>query len=159
MTAAARDPQGASKPKKKNAEAKGRRLQHLARDYFLSLGCRVEVAPKVAFWMKDKKTGKWIALSKRHDYLGLWDLLIVYPDGTRAFAQVTTLNHVATKRAKILESKFPASEHDTILGHEGVRRFRVLQGPEFLTGKDVIEAPKRPPGGKRGRPKWKAEAP
>jgi hypothetical protein len=137
--------------------ARGRRLQLLARDYYVALGCWVEVAPKVAFWMKDK-AGKWIALSKRHDYLGLWDLLIVYPDGTRAFAQVTTLNNVAARRQKVLDSGFPVSEHDTILGHESVRMFRILQGPEFLTAKDVIEAPKRAPGGKRGRPKWNATA-
>lgn len=130
---------------RKRAEATGRRLQLLARDYFLSQGMRVEIAQKKMLTFPNKsKPGTFIHISKKHDYFGLWDLVVVGPggEGARFFVQVTTLNNVAAKRTAILESGFPATGYDLVLGHEGGRRFRVLRGPEFVTGEERIEVPK-----------------
>lgn len=144
-----------ARKKKRAAEAKGRRLQYLARDYFVSLGARVCIAWKLTHWFPKPGGGGMFAIQVRHDFYGLWDLIVCWPDGRRGFVQVTTLNNVAAKRTAILLERFPATAQDMIVGHEYGRTFRLLRGPAFVTGKEQVEAPKRPKGGKRGRPSTK----
>jgi len=126
---------------KRNNELLGRKLQLLARDYYLSLGCRVDVAEKKVRWFPDPTTGRVIPRTFDHDFFGCWDLIVVQGP-RRFFVQVTTLAHVSNKRARIASEKFPASKHDVILGWEKGRVFRVLRGPEFVIGEDRIAVPR-----------------
>lgn len=127
---------------RKAAEAKGRRLQLLMRDYFVAQGCRVEVARKAVVWYFNERLGKRTFAQVRHDYYGLWDLIVQWPSGARTFCQVTTLHHVHDKRVKILQDGFPTTREDIIAGHEKGRTFRVLRGPAFALTSERVEVAK-----------------
>ena len=131
-------PGASSLTSRKGTAAKGRRLQRMAKAYYESLGARVEIARNGVLWLPSKTGGGRFPISQRHDYFGLWDLLLAWPDGRRGFVQVTTYDGTRERRTKILDAKFPATGEDTILGYEGQKTFRVLRGPGFtLTSERV----------------------
>lgn len=131
---------------------RGQELQRMARDLWVAMGARVEVAQKQILWIPDKagavrftRRGAKPSLrpiSKHHDFFNVWDLMYVLP-GVRAFVQVTTWQGVPERRQKILASGFPATPHDYIMGHlsglSGAKRqeWRVVRWPAFAT--DVSE--------------------
>lgn len=123
-----------------NTAKKGRELQRLARAYCEAKGARVETAPNIVRWIKPNRSkgpanGPARPISTHHDFFGCMDLLVLWPDGRRSFYQVTVLEAVSTRRAKILSDGFPASDQDAILGYKGGRdrHFRVFPGPTFET--------------------------
>lgn len=129
---------------RKRTEAKGRALQLLARDYFLSLGYLVQVTQKKVLWIPDAKLGRR-PIARNQDMFGCWDLAVVraHEEGrTVFFVQVTTLSNVSGHRSKILDATFPAMPDDLLLAHEGGRRFRVLRGPLFAMSDERVEVPR-----------------
>ena len=134
------------------ADRKGKELQRLAAAWLRELGCLVEVAHKGVAWIPKKaklgappqagppKPQERVPISTRHDLFGLWDLALVWPDGRRGYAQVTTADHVSHKRVAIITSGFPCTAEDMVLGYEGGRgrSFRVLRGPGFKLGKERL---------------------
>ena len=126
-------------PRKKHspqqrAEAKGQRIVQLAKHICEAAGAAVEVAPKVVHWLPKPDGSGRFPLSTRHDFWGWADLLACYPDGRREGYQVTTLEHVSDRRAKMLKNGFPYTAGDAILGYKGGRdrHFRIFRGPRFV---------------------------
>ena len=127
---------------KQRAEAKGKRLELMVKAWLESSGGRVELAPKVARWLPGSD-GVRRPRTMRHDFFGVWDGVVVTPR-RRYFIQVTTLNHVATKREKIIASGFPVTIYDQVLGYEGRRKWRVLHGPDFGMPGVTMTSPPQP---------------
>ena len=144
-----------------SATAKGRTLQNHARKCFEAQGARVETARNVVRWIPrgpeadrirvDAKgrcvschsQALMIPQSVAHDFFEIWDGVAVWGwaddqnnGETRrrhSWYQVTTLDHLAHRRAKILTSGFPTTSDDMILAWVGGRgrHFRVFRGPLF----------------------------
>ena len=116
-----------------NAESKGQRIVQLAKHICEREGATIEVAPKVVHWLPKKDGSGRFPLSTRHDFFGWADLIACYPDGRREGYQVTTLEHVSVRRAKMLKDGFPYTAGDAILGYKGGRdrHFRIFRGPGF----------------------------
>ena len=127
----------------KNTSQKGRKLVQLAKKILEAKGCQVEVAVNAIRWIPRKDKQGMMPISAHHDFFGVWDLLAVWPAspgwvGRRVFFQVTTVSEVSRRRAKILDSKFPACDDDAILAYVGRprRHFRVYSGPSFEAYKE-----------------------
>ena len=128
--------------------AKGRRLVQLARKILEAQGCWVEVAQNAVRWIPKKAPGTGLMpISVHHDFFSVWDLIAIWPDGTRHFYQVTTMPEVSHRRKKIAESGFPATGLDAILGYHGGRgrSFRVFYGPGFETWEETWKPVKESP--------------
>jgi hypothetical protein len=136
---------------RRRAYAKGLRLERLVQRDLEAQGAWVERAHKVVRYRPAKNGGAPEPFSVHHDILGLFDLLAVMPDGRRCFVQVTTLENVGHKRAKILAAGFPATVDDRILAHEGGRRFRELRGPDFVMPGRTLTLPALPRVASRGK--------
>ena len=168
-----------NRKQRRDAHAKGLRLQRLARECLEAQGWLVEAAQNAVVWIKDKKRplGPLRPISVHHDLFGLWDLIAVRsiyvtnpapPDAAFfdimgrprqvAFVQVTVLEHVSQRRSLIIRSGFPLKEDDVILGWKGGRdrHFRVFRGPGFERWDGECLRPK-PSGDERLRAAIKTE--
>jgi len=129
-----------------NRQAKGKRLENLAKEWLETKGFLVQLCPNQVVWVPDKKRPPKIIRGRpvypripvavAKDFFSIWDGCYVDPDGRaqrRGYFQVTVWAKVSEKRKDILASKFPCNAHDMILGYvEGRgRHFRVLRGPWF----------------------------
>lgn len=125
------------------ATAKGAQLQRIAKAILESMGARVEMAQNVVRWIKRRpnfggrsgmEAPKLSPISTHHDLFGVFDLLVIWPEGGRNFYQVTVLEEVSRRRRKILDLyPEPLFSGDAILGWKGGRdrHFRVFRGPTF----------------------------
>ena len=136
-----------------NRAAKGRRLQNMVRDILISQGFLVEMASPRIVRYKDKKTGEMKIIATAHDIFKVWDGIFVHtklsdshrnPDsssfvGERGFFQVTTIDNISARRKKILDSPFPCTSYDRLLGYVGGRgaHFRIFRGPSFEVGEET----------------------
>jgi len=109
-----------------NLRRKGRELVQIFKKLLEAQGALVEAAPQQVVWIGRNKP-----IAKANDYFGLWDLVVVHPEGRRYFVQVTTEAHLSDRRKKIIDAKFPCTSCDLIVGHRSGSAFRVLFGPEF----------------------------
>jgi hypothetical protein len=137
---------------RQRSTAKGHAAVAMAKRFFEArsrpgLPVLIETAPNVVIWIPVQKgnfAGPKIPRSTRHDFFGVWDLLVVEPyrmasslvpagHVTRAvyFVQVTETSNLSHRKAKILASGFPCSEEDLVMGYRGRGVFRVLRGPRF----------------------------
>ena len=129
------------KTKRRRAVNKGHRLQRLIADMLRGDGAQVEMARNAVLWRRGRPGEQPRPFSVRHDIFGCWDM-IVAQGGRRWFVQVTTLNNVSYKRAKIRAAGFPCTPDDRIYGHEKGRVFRELCGPDFaMPGRFVVAPP------------------
>ena len=143
--------------RKAGTRAKGTRLEGLAKRALEAQGALVEPAPRRVFWSPERGFGTVVGgptastnvqpdgqgeppgqrfpgyrpRAMRSDFFSLWDLLAVWPDGTRVFYQVTTPDHLSHRRRKILAAKFPVTPVDAILVFHGGRgrHFRMYRSP------------------------------
>lgn len=127
------------KTARQRSTAKGHAAVAMARRIFEARGAIMESAPNVVRWIPavDATGGaKMIPRSMRHDFFGVWDLIVVEPaslhmDRPTFFVQVTEVGHLSHRRTKILESGFPTTVLDLVMGYRGRGVFRVLRGPRF----------------------------
>jgi len=127
------DTKKARRSPQQRAESKGQRIVQIAKRILEAQGATVEVAPKVVHWLPKKDGSGRFPFSTRHDFFGWADVIACYPDGRREGYQVTTLEHVSDRRAKMLKVGFPYTAGDAILGYKGGRdrHFRIFRGPRF----------------------------
>lgn len=121
--------------KKRSTTAKGHAAMDMAKRIFAARRALVETAPNVVLWIPDPKHfGKRMPISRRHDFWGVWDAIVVEEDPERRhtyFVQVTAVGDMGRRRHKILDSHFPCTVGDLLMGYRGRGVFRVLRGPLF----------------------------
>lgn len=127
------------------ASDKGHRIEQLAKRMFENQGYLVETAPKVVRWLKLPGQDGLKPRSSRHDFFGVWDLIIVLGPGLVQFVQVTDEHNVSARRKKILASGFPHRSDDLLLAYAGRGRFRVFMGPTFAGETTAMCVPRLPP--------------
>ncbi|MCI0423965.1 MAG: hypothetical protein L0312_32930 [Acidobacteria bacterium] len=125
-----------------NRQAKGARLEKLAKEWLEALGYSVELCPNTIAWIPDKdKPPKMVngkprwplrPIAVRRDFWGCWDGVAVN-DFERFFFQVGVLEDAAHKRAQVSKCPFSPKPQDRILAYIAgrSRHFRVLRAPDF----------------------------
>lgn len=133
------------KKKRIDTAAKGRRIARKAVELLQARDYLVEMASPVLKWWKTRD-GRLVPLSVKHDYFGLWDLIAQSPRGRLHCFQVTTPDHLAHRRARILESPWRPSSADAILvwhGGRGKQYFAVWPGPTFSEATQIWRVVRR----------------
>lgn len=133
------------KKKRIDTAAKGRRIARMAADLLRARDYLVEMASPILRWWK-APDGRLVPLTVKHDFFGVWDLMAQSPRGRIRCFQVTTPDHLAHRRAHILDSPWRSSPADAILvwhGGRGNQYFAVWPGPDFSEATQVWRVPRR----------------
>ncbi|SRR6266404_7398771 len=123
--------------------AKGGRWQRKLKETLVAAGAQVEIAQKAVRWIphqpwmtSPRPSGKGLVpITMKHDFFGLFDLIVAWPDGRLELWQVTDHANASHRRRKMLAGGFPMTPACVLATYKPRQPFTVFRGPMFADGK------------------------